>query len=67
MKERSGHVASFPHMTHPRTERYGLSFISFLSESVLGDILLSSMIPGGKGTFWDVTQSKEKKLIMCSQ
>ena len=47
-KERSGRVASCPHITDPKTARYGLSLIVSLSESV---IVLSRIIPVGSGVF----------------
>ena len=55
VNERSGCVASCPHITDPRMDWYGLSSIAFVSDSVFGDILFSRTIPVGRGTLCGVT------------
>src|SRR5271168_5409973 len=66
-KARSGRVASWPHITEPSTGRYGLSNINFLSNSVLGDILLSRVRPTGNEVFFGMTWVRKKRLRTCSQ
>jgi hypothetical protein len=60
---KSGQVANCLHIINPKINQYGLLFISFFSESVLDDTVLSKLILVGKGVFFGVTCSKLKQLI----
>jgi len=65
--DKSGRVASCPHITDPRTDQKGLSSIAFFSESVLGDMLLSKVILTGSGMFCRGMQPRLKQLMTCFQ
>jgi len=65
--DRSGRVANCPHITEPRIGRYGLSAISFLSESVFGDMFCSRVIPTGSGVFREGIFVRLNRLSTCSQ